>query len=98
MGTDFYKITILSIDLDSCTLGYMSIQNIYVDHLVRVCVSELLNLVEYYKSVEAKIQEKMKGLPRHNKEHDCDSPLFISFIKLGKIKKYCLNCGGTKSD
>ena len=57
-------------------------------------MTELLNLMEYYKSLEHSIMEKLGKLPRYNAEHDCDQPIFFKVVRANEIHGYCLTCGG----
>ncbi len=59
-------------------------------------MTELLNFLDFYKSVQKRLEEIMAKTPRYNSKHDCEKELFEKVLIGENIIEICVNCGGNK--
>lgn len=57
-------------------------------------MSEVLNLIEFYRAVQGKLLEALSKLPNIGREHSCDkrNPVRLPFES--EFMEICTNCGG----
>ncbi len=57
-------------------------------------MTEVLNLIEFYQSVQKRLIEALSKLPNYGKVHSCDNRHPVCLPMESEFMEICTNCGG----